>query len=230
MGLFGSSAVRILGQLTINGKVLVCPACEDDGKGIGHTLRPGAKGTATVECGNDPGHQFAADGLTNKAIAQMPKRGPFELRLDGVTISGIAARPGKTPKDQAPDKGGSALAKGATPPALGSKGKPGSTGGSTLGGVLIAGLNTVSALAGTATATVGAVGQAAGAAASTANAAARVGTEGIGLARDSVKAGTTALQSAAEARKDDRRHAEAARVREHQAAMRPARPARKTGC
>jgi hypothetical protein len=190
MGLFGTQSVRILGPLTIDGKRLTCPVCDDDGQQIGHTITAsGEKDLATVTCGANGGHQFAFDGLTIASANKIPRKGRFELKLGGHTFAGIAARPSKGDKDKPTSKGGSgsALAKGSKPPALGSKAK-GSAGGG-LGSVLVASLNTVSALAGTATATVGAVGQIAGAAGQGARAVgevAKVGNNAVSLARDGV--------------------------------------------
>ncbi|MFE3502920.1 hypothetical protein [Kitasatospora sp. NPDC059160] len=207
---FGSSAVRILGPLTIDGTPLACPACKDTGKGHGHTITLTPKGDlATLTCGADDAHQFTHPAVTNKALKAMPGRGRFELTLDGPKLAGIAARPPKNPKKTVPAKGPSALA-GGPAPALGTRGA--AKAGPGLGGVLVAGLNTV-------TATVGAVGQIAGAAGNGARAVgdiAKAGSNAVSLARDGVQiaASNQAAHNALLATQQQQRAEDAARQHE----------------
>lgn len=182
----GTHAVRILGPLMVNGQPLACPekGCGDTGKGGGHTLTAeGKDGKATVTCGANPAHQFAAPGLTIDLVKSLPRSGRFEQRAGDLKLQGIAARPGKGEKKPAAGSGkGRALGQTATP----APGKAPSSGssGPGLAGVVVAGLQTV-------TATVGTVGQIAGAAGQGARAlgdVAKAGSNAISLARDGVKA------------------------------------------
>lgn len=179
-------AVRILGPLMVNGQPLACPekGCGDAGKGGGHTLTAeGKDGKATVTCGANPAHRFAAPGLTIDLVKSLPRSGRFEQRAGDLTLQGIAARPGKSERKPAPSGGkGRALGQPATPAPAKTPSR--SSSGPGLAGVVVAGLQTV-------TATVGTVGQIAGAAGQGARAlgdVAKAGSNAISLARDSVKA------------------------------------------
>ncbi len=240
MSLFGTQKVRILGPLSIAGKPLTCPACKDDGTGGGHTVAAtGEDGLATVTCGANPAHQFRFDGLSIATAGKIPRKGRFELKLEnGTTLVGIAARPGsgkeKPGKSGPPSRALTAPATAAAP-ALGARSKAGPG----LAGVIVAGLNTI-------TATVGTVGQIAGAAGQGARAVgdvAKAGSNAVSLARDGVgiaasnQAASNALLMAEHQAKQDQaqrehdqvlqagRLADAQNAREHQTLRTALKPA-----
>jgi hypothetical protein len=218
MSLFGTQQVRILGPLTIAGKALTCPACKDDGKGGGHTVTAaGEGGLATVTCGADPAHQFRFDGLTTATAGKIPRKGRFQLKLeDGTTLVGIAARPGRgaaKPAKGAPPA--RALATSAAAPALGFRSKAGPG----LAGVIIAGLNTVTAAVGTVGQIAGAAGQGARAVGDVAKAgsnAVSLARDGVGIAASNQAAHNALLAADQQARADDAQ-------REHDRAVQAAR-------
>jgi hypothetical protein len=177
-------AVRILGPLMVNGQPLACPekGCGDTGKGGGHTLTAeGENGHATITCGANPQHQWRVPDITITLVKLLPRSGRFEHREGDLKLVGIAARPGKGDKKPPPAGKGRALGQQPAPAKTPSRG---SSNGPGLAGVVVAGLQTV-------TATVGTVGQIAGAAGQGARAlgdVAKAGSNAISLARDGVKA------------------------------------------
>jgi hypothetical protein len=185
MRLFGgpTHVVRILGPLTVNGQPLACPekGCGDTGKAGGHTLTAeGEKGVATITCGANPEHRFRVPDITIALVKALPRSGRFEHKQGDVRLQGIAARPGKGDKKPAAAGKGRALGQQPAPAKTPSRGSSGPG----LAGVVVAGLQTV-------TATVGTVGQIAGAAGQGARAlgdVAKAGSNAISLARDGVKA------------------------------------------
>ncbi|MBV6700267.1 hypothetical protein KV557_24710 [Kitasatospora aureofaciens] len=145
MGIFGGPhLVRILGPLSINGAVIACPQCRDNGTGHGHTISATAKdGLATITCRN--GHQFTANGLQARTVTHMPRRGRFELRLGDTTIGGIAARPGKAKPDAGAKPSRTLTPKGGGAGGGGGRSSGGGRGGLGLTGLLAAGLGTATA-------------------------------------------------------------------------------------